>query len=214
MVITTYFSFCKWSPVASNVLFFVSSHHLYFHPHGMPACSHALQLLLGIFLFPPIPLTVLRGFSTSYVDLSPNFPIILLPLSSLIDINQNFINSTQPKDCPVLFTAHGSLMRIEMIMHYSTLWPKVGRYSKAVLVMCISNVQCVTILQYHHRLWVQDWQPDSSLTLSIKEGTAKEMPNKNRIWEGCQVCMVALVRFKELNMQDIARWASHLPTLW
>ena len=40
--------------------------------------------------------------------------------------------------------------------------PKVGRYSEATLVICVTILQCKV------------WQPDSSLTLWIREGTSIE----------------------------------------
>ena len=64
----------------------------------------------------------------------------------------NVRNSAQPKDRPLgglwklfSFTAHGLLIRIKIVVLDSMSAPKVGRYSKAVLVTC------VTILQYMYR---------------------------------------------------------------
>ena len=40
------------------------------------------------------------------------------------------------------FTVHGPLMRIKIVVCGLTARPKVGQYSEAVLVMCITIVQC------------------------------------------------------------------------
>ena len=60
-----------------------------------------------------------------------------------------------------------------------------------------------------HYSVLQVWHPDSCLTLWIKEGTSKEMPDKKRkraIRSGCTL--------KSLKTTGCKMGLSHLPTLW
>ena len=79
----------------------------------------------------------------------------------------NFQNSAQSKDCPTgrffgncSHLQSGPPLRIKIVVCDSMSWPKVGRYYEAVLVACVTILQCT--YRFGNQAAVLHW---------IKEGT-------------------------------------------